>query len=323
MSDRDWLVPSIVLTLAAGGIAILLIPDYSGIMPAVWMLPYWIGAALFIACITGFFAMAAAGVAGPIAHARRLIVDDWRRLALFVFGIFIAGVNMTTFMWTKPLLNYLVPFRADPLLADIDRLLFLGHDPWTLLTALNTLPLAVFYHRGWFLMMILTLVLVLAAPPSPRKSAMMLTYFVLWSVVGPVVHMLVPAAGPIFFAQMGYGDRFAGLQNVSETREVATYLWTIYSGEGFGPGSGISAMPSLHIATTTWMVLAIHVFARRLFVPMAAAGVLIFLLSIALGWHYAADGIVGGACALLCYRALLAFYRGRFGWTHRVAIATA
>jgi hypothetical protein len=71
------------------------------------------------------------------------------------------------------------------------------------------------------------------------------------------------------------------------------------------------------------MVLAIHVFARRLFVPMAAAGVLIFLLSIALGWHYAADGIVGGACALLCYRALLAFYRGRFGWPHGVAIATA
>ena len=94
---------------------------------------------------------------------------------------------------------------------------------------------------------------------------------------------------------------------MSETREVANYLWTIYAGEGFGPGSGISAMPSLHIATTAWMVLAVRIFARRLFWPMATAGFLIFLLSIALGWHYALDGIVGGGAALLCYRLLQRF----------------
>ena len=44
---------------------------------------------------------------------------------------------------------------------------------------------------------------------------------------------------------------------------------------------------------------------------MALPGALIFLLSISLGWHYAADGIVGSAVALACYRLALAYYEGR------------
>ena len=67
-------------------------------------------------------------------------------------------------------------------------------------------------------------------------------------------------------------------------------------------------MPSLHIATTAWMMIAIRAFAPRLTVPMAMAAILIFLLSIALGWHYAVDGIVGGAAALIFYKSLLSVF---------------
>jgi membrane-associated phospholipid phosphatase len=207
------------------------------------------------------------------------------------------------------------------LLADLDKMLFLGQDPWSLLTWLNSRATAFFYHRGWFALMLITLLLVLAQPPSARKSAVMLTYFLLWSIVGPIVHALIPAGGPIFFEPLGYGDRFANLVAVPETREAATYLWGIYTGEGFGPGSGISAMPSLHIATTTWMIVAVHIFARRWMAPMALAGVLIFLLSISLGWHYALDGVVGAAAALLCYQLCLAFYGKRSDVRRAAAVA--
>lgn len=319
MKDRDWQLPSLALTLVSGLVAIALIPSYSGILPALRILPLWMLASAILGGMYGFLAMAVAGVRDPLARIREAATHDWRRAALLVACVFLAGVNMTTFMWTKPLLNYLVPFWADPLLADIDRALFLGHDPWTLLTSLNSGPMAIFYHRGWFAMMVVTLIAVLSAPPSPEKSALMLTYFVLWSVVGPVIHSLLPAAGPIFFADMGYGDRFAGLHNVSETRAAATYLWTIYAHEGFGPGSGISAMPSLHIATTTWMLIAIRRFAPWLTVPMLFAAILIFLLSIALGWHYAIDGIVGGALSIGCYLGFRAVYGSRAGGWRPVA----
>lgn len=321
MRERDWLVPSIALTLVSGAIAIALIPRYSGILPALSLLPLWMLAFALLGSIYAFCMMAGARVPSPLGHIARFVVHDWRTLAFWTACVVLAGINMTTFMWTKPLLNYLVPFWADPMLADLDRLLFLGHDPWSLLTWLNSTPMAIFYHRGWFAMMILTLIAVLSARPSPEKSAAMLTYFVLWSAVGPLIHALLPAAGPVFYEPMGYGARFAELQNVSETREMATYLWTIYAGEGFGPGSGISAMPSLHIATTAWMLIAVRNFAPRLFAPMAAAGFLIFLLSIALGWHYALDGIVGGAAALLCYRLLHSYYARRPAPRARAALA--
>lgn len=321
MSDRDWLVPSIALTIASGLFAILLIPSYTGILPAIGLLPLWVLAAAILAGFYFVVAMMIAGIPSPIAHVRSFAAREWRVMLVFGFGIFLAGLNMTTFMWTKPLLNYLVPFWADPMLADIDRALFLGTDPWRLLTWLNSTPMAIFYHRGWFAMMILTLIAVLAARPSAEKSAAMTTYFLLWSVAGPVIHTLLPAAGPIFYAQLGLGDRFAGLEAVSETGQVATYLWTIYAGEGFGPGAGISAMPSLHIATVAWMIIAAHAFMTRLLVPVALAGMLIFLLSVALGWHYAVDGVIGAAAALACYRILLPFYAGRTTRRSRAALA--
>lgn len=313
MRDRDWILPSIAVTMLAGLIAIVLIPDYTGVFPAVAVVPFWMLAAAMLVSIYAFVAMIAAGVASPFAHIGMFARSRRRECAFFIFSIFLAGLNMTTFMWTKPLLNYLVPFWADPLLAGLDNAMFLGHDPWVFLTGLNSTPMAIFYHRGWFVMMLLVLIFVLASPPSAEKSATMLTYFLLWSVIGPVIHILLPAAGPIFFADLGYGDRFAGLESVSETKEVATYLWMVYAGEGFGPGSGISAMPSLHIATTAWMIIATRIFARRLLLPMALAGFLIFLLSVALGWHYAADGIVGAIAAGACYHILYAVYARRSG----------
>jgi len=307
-SEREWLIPSIGLTLLSASFALLMIPDVSGIMPALMMLPLWLAAAFTIASIHGFFGMMSASVANPFAHIGKIVSQERHKVWMLALCVVLAGLNMIAFMWMKPLLNYMVPFWADPLLAEADHLLFLGNDPWALLTWLNSTPMAIFYHRGWFAMMILTLIVVAKAPPSPEKSALMLSYFVLWSLVGPIIHSLVPAAGPIFFANMGYGDRFAQLQGIPETRQLAVYLWNIYSGSGFGAGSGISAMPSMHLATTGWMVIAFHVCARKWQVPMALAGLLIFLLSISLGWHYAVDGLVGAGSALLCYRLLRTVY---------------
>jgi len=312
MKEWSWLAPSIAMTALSGLIAILLIPDTSGVMPAINLLPFWMIAAGLLGSLYGVIKMARAGVEQPLLQTSRFLVKEWRKLAFWTLCTLLAGINMTTFMWIKPLLNYLVPFWADPMLADIDKVIFLGRDPWTILTWLNGTAAAFFYHRGWFVMMILALIVVLSTPPSAQKSAAMLTYFLCWSVVGPLIHIVVPAAGPIFYMQLGYGDRFAALETVSATREVAAYLWAIYAGEGFGPGSGISAMPSLHIAMTAWMVLAAHAFARRLFVPTLLVGFLIFLLSIALGWHYAMDGITGGVTAWLCWRIAHAFYAGQF-----------
>lgn len=310
-SEASWLVPAIVLTLASGVFALAMLPDHSNVVPALGLLILWCVVAALIWAVCGrhgILSMLLARVENPIGHLTRTLRAAWPKALLITFAMVLAGLNMVTFMWTKPLLNVLVSFWADPLLADIDHALFLGHDPWRFLSWLNSMPMAIFYHRGWFALMIITLLFVLSRPPSREKSAILLCYFLLWSVFGPVVHALLPAGGPIFYEQLGYGDRFAAIPLPEDMVKISDYLWMTYATGGFGAGSGISAMPSLHIATTAWMVLAIQLHAPRWTKAIAAVGLLIFLLSISLGWHYAVDGIVGSAGAVglywLCHRLL-------------------
>ena len=310
-SEQEWLIPAIGLTLLSGTFALAFLPDYSGILPSLELLPWWLIVAALAWAVcgpVGFFPMMLKGVRNPLQHLARSFIEDWKAHLLLGFGIVLAGLNMVTFMWTKPLLNQLVPFWADPMLARLDNILFLGHDPWRFLGWLNSMPMAIFYHRGWFALMIATLLLVLSRPASSEKSSLLLSYFLLWTLFGPIVHCLLPAGGPIFFEHLGYGDRFAGIQRPHDMVLMSDYLWTSYATGGFGPGSGISAMPSLHIATTAWMVIAVRVHAPRMTWVISVFALLIFLLSISLGWHYALDGLVGGAGALAFYRLSRRFY---------------
>jgi hypothetical protein len=298
--ELEWLVPGAVLTTVSAAFALAEIPNYAGILPALLMLPEWMIASAAMAgfvIISATFGLMRKGVEHPISYWGNFAVERHRTILFVSSTMLLTGFNMITFMWIKPLLNYLVPFWADPYLASIDHAIF-RTDPWRLLSWLNDWPLALFYHRAWFALMILTLLMVLWAQPSKEKSSVMITYFCLWSLFGPIIHVCFPAAGPIFYARMGYGTAFSGLVSAPETTQLADYLWRIYSGATFGSGSGISAMPSLHIATTVWMVLAVYLFARRWLIPMALAAILIFLLSVSLGWHYAIDGIIGGGGAV-------------------------
>jgi hypothetical protein len=311
--ELEWIVPATLLTSALAAFTLAELPHQSDVLSSLLVFPLWLLAALSLAgaaAVPRLVKMMRSGVAHPAAHCAAFVRENAAFLTFVAFGIVLAGLNMISFMWVKPLLNTLVPFWADPFLASLDRAIF-GTDPWRLLGFLNTTALAYFYHRAWFALMVGTLLLVLVQPSSREKSALMLTYFLLWSVLGPVIHVLLPAAGPVFYAQLGYGGAFSGLAMEPETKRLAGYLWSIYAGHGFGPGAGISAMPSLHIATTAWMLLAVYRFAPRWLVPMTAAGLLIFLLSISLGWHYAVDGIAGAAGAWGLWRMSLAVFSVR------------
>ena len=170
MSERSWLLPSLILTFISGATALLIMPNYSGVMPALKILPLWMLVSGALASVCAYVRMAMTRAPSPFREIVRAMREDWRHLLTIAVGITLAGLNMIAFMWTKPLLNYFVPFRADLALAKFDRALFLGHDPWTLLTWLNSNPTAIFYHRAWFALMIITLLVVLSRPPSPEKS---------------------------------------------------------------------------------------------------------------------------------------------------------
>lgn len=248
---------------------------------------------------------------GEDAPLRKLMAwADWPLVRYLLLAMALAAMNKIAFLWLKPTLNIHVPFWADPLLADIDKALFLGNDPWRLLTWLNNDLSGFMYHPMWYFTLIGALMIVLAQKPSAEKSAMVLSYFGLWSVVGPMIHILLPAGGPVFYERLGYGDRFALIDGGPETASAADYLWRGFTSGQFEMASGISAMPSLHVTMAVWTMLCIWKFKRSWFLPVAASSFYVIALSVSLGWHYAVDGIVGGACALALYYALLSFFEG-------------
>lgn len=309
--ERDWLPVAILLTLLACLFAAIQIGDLARMLPMLAIIAPWSAAMVILLLVASFFRMARAREPRPLASGIAVIRNNWRSLLVAGVILLVAGLNLVSFMWIKPILNTIVPFRADPLLANVDHVLFLGRDPWRLAQFANFPGAGYIYHPLWFGTVIVALLAATFAPASPERSAVLLSYFVLWTLFAPLVHALLPAAGPVFFGLLGHGDRFAALPYTAETREVASYLWSFYENGDYGTGNGISAMPSMHVTTSTWVLIATWVCARN-YVPLACIAYLVIaVMSVALGWHYAVDGVVGAAGAIGIFLVLRNIFRKR------------
>jgi hypothetical protein len=306
LAERDWLIPSALMTAGLGLAALLLMPvaGYDEIPPYFGRLINWMHYGLFGAAILlawHVLKMRRAGVEQPLAQLRREFIEKRSFALAAVAGMILAGADMLFFMWIKPEVTAIAPFWADELFADMDHAIF-GMDPWRLFQGIDLTFHAWAYSFFWAVAIMGTLIWLFAQRPSMERSTSLLSYFALWSVFGPIGQYFLSAAGPIFYERIGLGDRFAELSaNIPEvTQTLSNYLWRLHSSGELGVGAGISAMPSLHIATVAWIFFVFRGQHSKLAIPAALFGMYIFALSVALGWHYAVDGVVGVAGALLC-----------------------
>lgn len=314
--ERDWFYPAALMTLLLGAVAWTC--DGTP-LPLFAIFPLWLIVGLIaLGLMTlGFVtSLIVRGEQHPLAMVRSAL----RGAGWPLIGFGLAGINLCSFMRVKPALNRLVGFTADPLLARMDRAILFGHDGADLLRILNTDAAAVFYSRAWFTFLVIALLLTLFRPPSPSRTRLIVVYFALWTFAGPIVHLAMPAAGPIFYRLVGAGNHFEHLTMSSKLTEMRDYLWSCFMTGQAGPGAGISAMPSLHVATTAWAALAIRqIFPAATFL-VAAFTAMIVTLSVALGWHYLVDGLVGIGCTLLLLMAQPTIERA---YSRRAGPATA
>ncbi|MCV2867168.1 phosphatase PAP2 family protein [Defluviimonas sp. WL0002] len=270
---------------------------------------------LFLKWLAGSFQW---GVALPLAAVLTFGLSRApARLPLLFIALVSCVLFQTAFYIVKSSIPLVVPFYADPWLADFDRWLHGGQDPWVLAhRILDWMPaslIATLYTTIWaFPALAFVFILVLIEADDLRFRRYVILYLFCWLGLGNVLAALGASVGPVFYYALLGDDRFADLHRALAVSGVAQTtvgalqenLWKNYIEGGLVVGSGISAFPSVHVGSTT--LVALYVIER---VPIAAPPAIAFvaliqILSVYTGYHYAVDGYVSiaamvGAWALV------------------------
>lgn len=238
---------------------------------------------------------------------RRLLAPEFlaRRLLPLVLTFLFLGA-FTTY---KVLIPRIHPFALDGFLSDLDRLLF-GIDPWRITHALigpiGTRMIDIVYGL-WFVAWVGAVIHFSLFANERLQRRFFLSFFAIWAILGIAFATLLSSAGPCFLDLIGHPDaqRYSGLfplANAPGAAAAQQYLAEAYRMGGAGPGTGISAMPSVHIAVVALLVFASRHYGRVAFGLAIVFYALMFLGSVHLGWHYVSDGIVATAATILIWR---------------------
>lgn len=197
-----------------------------------------------------------------------------------------------------------------------DRALFFGRDAWQVMQpALGHPPvtaLLAFLYHAWFLLIYVGMIFVLFWPCATAvRRQYLLAFFLIWTVIGGFLATIFASVGPCFlepilgdatFAeQMAYLNAADAVMPVM-TLDVQTMLLGWYhAGEG-GLGSGITAMPSMHVAMAMLFWLMVRRISRSAGVAFGLFFVVIWIGSVHLAYHYAVDGLIAAVATYALWR---------------------
>jgi hypothetical protein len=234
-------------------------------------------------------------------HPAQQLISEAPQFSGFAVGVLLVALQMAVLNWTKIMLPIATPFWADPLLAKLDHAV-LGDDPWRVLYSLfgGISPAFDRVYVTWAPAKFLTLIILLVMPESSTKSRALVAYFILMATAA-LGQYLLSSAGPVFYSQLGFGNRFDGIPMEPWVRSASAYLLHDYALSGGHVGTGISAMPSVHVAIALWIALVLRSYSRQTSVLGFAYFASILIGSVLLGWHYASDALVAVILALLAW----------------------
>ncbi|HWA62613.1 MAG TPA: phosphatase PAP2 family protein [Caulobacteraceae bacterium] len=260
----------------------------------------WLGAAIAVAAVAVF---------------RAKLPAAWRLPERFVLAapvLLVGPAFFSAFTSMKSGIAHFHPYDWDPILAAWDRRL-LGDDAWRLLQPAFDKPPVTFLlsvlYSAWHPAMVLIFGGLVFSLGNPRLRAQALIALVgAWTLLGTWAATLLASVGPCFAGPLRLGDGAAFAAQAAYLRQAdqALPIWEfaeqgrLLSAEAMGTpiiGSGISAMPSMHIAVAMLMMLVGWRSSRLAGVIGTAYLAVIVVASIHLGWHYAVDGLAAMAGA--------------------------
>lgn len=240
------------------------------------------------------------------------------------FALVALIVMLPTFQLYKSTVVGREGFHFDALFTRMDRFLFLGHDPWRVTHAMLpgdsvTWLIDRIYHPLFLPMIALFILFAIKRERPELRRTYMATYLVSWLVIGMGLAQALASAGPVFDGVLwGDGTTYAPLLERLDAQAqgtgglyaaaARTYLLGVNASGEAGIGTGISAMPSMHVALAMMWAMVGWAVSRRLGIALTIYTLIIWIGSVHLGWHYAVDGIMAAGAVVaiwyLCGRVL-------------------
>lgn len=285
--------------------------DASGLSVA-YLMPA-IGVAIIALMSAMMLSLIAMAIRREDKPAQTLILQLPVRSGMLLLPGVIQPLFFASFTAAKTSIAPLMSFTWDGVFTAFDAAIFDG-DPWLLTHASigsqGSHALELFYTTIWGVALVFSQPFIAMYASRRAAGTFFLALNLTWLIGGLLLAFSMPAAGPIFahLFDPTLTDRFKDL-HTSLARHIhpdgpifstQQYLAAMLEKKMAEEGGGISAMPSMHVATAMIYVLAAQ--GTRWFWPAIVFTVLTCIGSVHFGYHYAVDGIVAIVIAGLCWR---------------------
>lgn len=340
MGRRDFraaAVVAVVMAMAAALVAWtqhLPLRDPDGASLPTWLrLPVIVASAVLLDVLARWALLARRSGRDARPSLRAVVVERWNRdqIRFTVGGLVTWYVAYVAFRNLKSYVPFVTDRVADPELAKLDRLLWLGHDPAVALHEMLGTTWANWAMAGVYLIWIGLVPASLAiALVWTRRSTYGAWYVTAVSIdwcLGVVLYYAVPSLGPAYsspewFASLPHTPNTAVRDLLLSDRiEVLSGPWDT------GAVQTIAAFASLHVAVMMTICLVVTVMRLPLTIRVASWTFLALtcVATIYLGWHFFVDVLagfaVGAAAFALAAKATGNPLRRRAApWTFRAAL---
>jgi hypothetical protein len=243
-----------------------------------------------------------------MAAAREYRRRPWARdLAKAIVTTSICFTCILTFSHLKSLIPVFVPFYLDPDLQWLELVLHFGVSPYDMLSPLFNAKtyawLDAAYFQGCFYVVFLTLYWQIFNTGNGGKRAVYISTFIMsWIIAGNLFATLLSSVGPTYYS-LFFQDTYTAMNQaivdnlytmntlnpVADATEKREYLLAMNNNTSLVDKNGISAMPSVHNASTFLLVLYSAYYCKKMLWFTAPFAALTLVGSIVLGWHYAID----------------------------------